>query len=560
MTGGSGSLLPWLGRALLLAAAMLTPWRAIANDVQTPVDQADPALIEDELRGAERNPSAGRRAPLVAGQRQGGAMTPLRSFTVGAVLIEGAAALTPARFAPAIEPYLGRELDEAELRLLVRDVAGVARQAGYGLATAWIPPQSVTNGVLRVRIDEGRIDRVEATGPARAAVERRLALLAGGRPVRTAELERQLLIAGDLAGVSVGQARIARRGGENVLQVATAFDRVRGRASIDNWGTGAVGPVRAQLSTDINAILFFGDRLTIGGVVTPAQPREFQLAQIGYTAPVGARGTTVSLHFYVGHSAPGAELRDRDIGGVSSEIEASVSHPLMRSRAASLWGRFELTMRDSRLSVDGIRVRDDRIVAASAGLLAHGQLGGGQARARLTLVQGFDLLDATRQGDPLASRADAGGIFTKISFSSQYNRSLGGPFSIELSGEGQLASRPLLASEELGLGGRYFLRGFDFRQAAGDRGVAASAELRFDLTRVPPPLRKVQLYAYADAGRVTNLQGGQGGSSLASAGGGVRAWLHNRIEAAAEIGVPLTDGAFAQDPKPRFSFRLGLTF
>jgi hemolysin activation/secretion protein len=70
----------------------------------------------------------------------------------------------------------------------------------------------------------------------------------------------------------------------------------------------------------------------------------------------------------------------------------------------------------------------------------------------------------------------------------------------------------------------------------------------------------MQIYVYADAGRVTNLRGGGGGGSLASAGGGFRAWLHRGFEAGVELGLPLTDGAFDDDPDPRFSFNLGKRF
>ena len=100
--------------------------------------------------------------------------------------------------------------------------------AGFGLATAWIPQQNLVAGILTVHIDEGRIDAIEVEGSDRAAVERRLAPLATGRPLRTAALERRLLLAGDLTGVSLGRARIVRRNGRNILVVAGSVDRVRG--------------------------------------------------------------------------------------------------------------------------------------------------------------------------------------------------------------------------------------------------------------------------------------------------------------------------------------------
>ena len=408
-------------------------------------------------------------------------MVPAEIVVAGAIRIDGATELPPAAFASAIEPYLGRPLGPDDLRALTRDIAAVARAAGFGLATAWIPGQSLVTGVLRVVIDEGRIDAVEVEGSGREAVERRLAPLATGRPLRTAALERQLLLAGDLAGVSVGRPRIVRRNGRNILKVRAGLDRVQGRATIDNSGSAAIGPVRARLGVDFNSLVVPGDRLSVGGVVTPIQPREFQLAQASYTAPIGRDGTEASVRGYIGHSDPGASLRGQDVAGISAEAEASISHPLLRSRAASLWASATMTVRDSRLDRRGARVRDDRIVTATATLFGNARLGGGRVRVRLSYVQGFDWLGATGRGDPLASRPDGGGPFSKVEFWAQYERPLGRGFSIDLRGQGQIASRPLLASEELGLGGRQFLRGFDYWELSGDEGAAGSAEVRYDI-------------------------------------------------------------------------------
>jgi hemolysin activation/secretion protein len=551
---------PSVRRALSLTAALFLAVPTAATG-QTSVDQVDPSVVEEQLNANEREPLSRPDTALPAAPARREAAPPAEIVVAGAIRIDGASELPPAAFAAAIEPYLGRPLGPEDLRALTRDVAAVARAAGFGLATAWIPSQSLVRGVLILVVDEGRIDAVEVEGSGREAVERRLAPLATGRPLLTAELERQLLLAGDLAGVSVRRPRIVRQRGRNILKVHADLDRVQGRATIDNSGSPAIGPVRARVGADINSVVVPGDRLSVGAAVTPTQPREFQLAQASYTAPIGRGGTEASVRGYVGYTDPGARLRDQDIAGVSAEVEASVSHPLLRSRAASLWATATMTVRDSRLDRGGARVRDDRIVTASATLFGNARLGGGRLRVRLSYVQGFDWLSATARGDPLASRPDGGGPFSKVEFWAQYERPLGRGFSIDLRGQGQLASRPLLASEEFGLGGRQFLRGFDYWEMSGDEGAAASAEARYDIaTGLPRPLRRLQLYLYADAGRVTNLRAGLGGGSLASAGGGVRAWLAGGFEAGLELGLPLTDGLFDDDPDPRFSFTLGSRF
>jgi hemolysin activation/secretion protein len=163
-------------------------------------------------------------------------------------------------------------------------------------------------------------------------------------------------------------------------------------------------------------------------------------------------------------------------------------------------------------------------------------------------------------GDPLASRLDGSAIFTKLAFSAHYGVPIAGPTSIALGMEGQLASRPLLASEEIGLGGRSFLRGYDYRAVSGDRGAAAFAELRFDLKSPSRAVRRAQIYAFGDAGKVSNIRGGTGGGSLASIGGGARLWLHKGLEGGVELGVPLRKAPFGPETDPRLSFTLGYAF
>ncbi|MGZ8361811.1 MAG: ShlB/FhaC/HecB family hemolysin secretion/activation protein [Allosphingosinicella sp.] len=552
-------LLAGVRRAIAALTALALPCAALGAELQNPVDRIDAAVVQQTLR--DREPDARRQSSteISAEPESADAMMSDAAFIVGAVRVDGATALSPADFAPAIEPYLGRRLGETELRALARDVAGVARAAGFVLATASIPPQDVVNGILRVQLDEGRIDAIEVEGAAQRLVEARLAPLADGRPVRTAQLEHRLRIAGAVAGVDVGQVRLVRRGGRSVLVVASEYRRVSGSAWLDNWGSDSVGPVRLRVTADLNGLLVHGDRLTVGGVGTPLQPSEYQFGLVGYSLPLGTAGTEASIRGYVGHTDPGGELRANDIDGNSYEFALGLTHPLKRSRNDSLWATFELNLRDSELKRDGLDLRDDRIVTANLGLFAAGKLGGGRARASLNLAQGLDLFDATRRGDPLASRRDAGGAFTRFSFWGEYSQGLGGDFSLAVSAEGQLASRPLLSSEEIGLGGRPFLRGYEYRERAGDRGAMIATELRFDLRDLPRPIRDAQLYAFADAGKVSNLDGGRGGGTLASAGAGFRLWAEHGIEGAVELGVPLRDGALGR-PDPRLSFIFGVRF
>ncbi|SMF75156.1 ShlB/FhaC/HecB family hemolysin secretion/activation protein [Allosphingosinicella indica] len=540
--------------ALALFASTAPAWAA-----QTPLDRADPAVVKEEL--PDTLPSKPKTPlPTTVAPDADATVDVGGGIVAGAIRVEGATILQPAAFAPVIERYAGRELSSSDLAALASDVANVARRAGYGLATAWIPAQRLGNGVLRVVIDEGRIDAVEASGKAASVAERYLAALVGTGPVSTRALERRLLVAGDIAGVTVGNARLERQDGRNILKVATDRDRVRGRASLDNWGTAEVGPVRAQANVDLSGVGSDDDRLSLGAAITPFEPREFGLVSAEYTMPLGTNGTDVKLGGYYAYTHPGGVLSGRDFDGHSAEAGAEFSHPLLRTRETSVWAYSGFTLRESVQSIDGAPLRSDQIAILQASIYALDIFTNGYVRGRVAISQGLDIFGATEPGDPLASRDDASGRFGKIDVWGEYVRRVAPRVTMQLQAQAQLATRPLLSSEEMGLGGRSFLRGYDYRELSGDKGIAGSAEVRYDLGEMPKPLSKAQLYLYGDVGSVGNYRGGGGGGTLASAGGGVRVWLGKAVEAGLELGIPLKDGAFGADRDPRLSFTIGTRF
>ena len=541
--------------ACLFAAA---PLHAAAE--QTPVDRADPSVLEEELDEAEPTPRAPRRI-LETPERDEGRSAIAQPVVAGAIRIDGARAIAQAAFAPVVERYAGRTLAPNELRTLAAEIAAVARGRGYGLATAWIPPQNIENGVLRVRVDEGSIDAVEVTGSGGDAVRPRLAPLADGRPLPTAELERRLLVAGDVPGIRLGKARLARRNGRNVLLISAVRDRVEARAGLDNWGSSTAGPIRARLSVDVNAVLLADDRLSFDAVVTPLQPNEFALARAAYTMSVGTGGTEVTVGGYLARSEAGGALSDRDLDGRSSEVEAEIRHPLVRSRDASLWAGVAGKLRDSEQTRQDDLVRGDRTATATATLYGFHRSHNTRLRARLAYVQGLAILGATEAGDPLASRSDADGTFSKLELWSELEQRLPYEISLFVQMEAQLSGGSLLSSEEMGLGGRWFGRAWDYREFSGDRGIAGALEIRYDWKRPIGFVEAAQLYAYLDGGSVSNSGAGSGGGSLASAGAGFRLWLPRSLRAALQLGIPLTDGADAdEEDRPRVSFTLDKRF
>lgn len=538
--------------ATLLAVAMATPAPARAQDA---LDRADP-------EAGRRNPAPDQapaprpRVTIDVDAPAAPAAGPGAPVMVGAIALRGLHALAPAEFADIVERHIGRTLTPAELAALAGAIAERARARGYLFASAWIEPQRLNAGILAVRVDEGRIDEIRFEGGETPAARRALAPLIDGKPARIDEVERRLLIAGDLANVRVRSSRFVREKGRGVLLVRIGRDDLSARVALTNDGTGALGPERLRIDVDMSAVFFSDDAFSVTYNSTPAEPRELQYWRARYAKRVGYSGTEIALTGSISVARPGDSIAWLDIDSRNWYAGLSLLQPLHRRRRASLWLEAELGLRNLTQRRGGVLARHDRIAAARLTLYGNAQLGGGRLRANATLSQGLAILGATEGGDPLASRRDADGTFTMIDLWTDWTRPLGEDFSLRLAMQGQLAFDPLLLTEEIGLGGTGFLRGYDWAERTGDQGAMAMAELRYDWNRPFGAIRAAQLYAFLDGGYADELGAGRGGSSLASAGGGIRADVTRSLGANLEVAVPLTGPRYESgDEDPRWRFR-----
>jgi hemolysin activation/secretion protein len=535
-----------MSKAYLLAGIglYLLPATAMAQEA---ADRIDPLIREDEAgqppSDEDRIPDAPPPATIVPQDADGPRALP--TILVGAVQIDGLDVLRQADFMPVIEPVIGQTLDAGGQRALVEAITRRMHKLGYPLAVAAIAPQRVAAGVLRVRVDEGRIDTVRFEGEGNGHVERLLSGLANGQPVTKAALERAILLAEAVPGVRVRRARLLQAGRLNILSVLLRETKVSGRIGVDNWGGASIGPIKARGRVAVRGVLADGDEVVGYVAVTPIEPGNSQYASLGYSAPVDANGTRVGVSGSVARIEAICVNTGRLLEGDGTRVAAWVAHPLLLSRSATLAARLGFNLRDTSQGRDGVTTRDERVAALTARMSGSTRFDEVRLWGSAELVQGTGWFGSTREGDPLASRRDGDSVFTKVELSGAALVPVTGPMSLRFDMEGQVASRPLFAADEFGYGGRSFGRGYFFREAAGDNAVAGSVELRIDVPRDAGLMAGVQFYGYGDAARLWNLGGG-GREDLATAGVGFRANVTRRVGLGVEMGVPLD-----QDRAPR---------
>lgn len=481
------------------------------------------------------------------------------AFTIGAVSVKSGIEIAAGDLARAYEPFIGEEASEEKLRDLANAISEIAREKGYIFASAHIPAQSVQIGVVEVLLDPGTIDEVRIIGSENRRLRKILDRLKNRATLAT-RVERQLLFVADLPGITLLNSNYRRENCKGILVVSVREDKAKGHLALDNFGPETLGPFRTRLDLDIAGLLTDGDILTTNVISSTIQPKELTYVNARYAVTLGDGGTVVGISAAAGRTHSGGNLASFDFTGQNRYASGFVSHAVKRGRDVNLWINGEVAFLDARQSQNRTIFQNEQIATAALNISGNYNIGIGRIYGGVGITQGLGILGANRLGDPLNSRNDGSGIFTKGNFWINSIFNMGDGFGLRLAGNAQIASRPLLSSNELAIGGPYFGKGYDFSERFGDEGAMGLAEFRKEFNNVNKWLDWFQLYAFVDGGHASNKGIGFGDGSLASAGGGIRAQI-GKLDLGIEAAAPLTRDRFESgDRSPKISFQIGLRF
>lgn len=528
---------------LCMAGVLLTLASSAAAQVIPPTDQPGRERFRFEEPSA---PLSRPSAPLLELPRTATpeAASQIR-FVLKSISIEGSKAYSTEQLTPLYADLIGREITGADIYALRDKVATKYGQDGYLAARAAVVPQKVDpkGAAIRLVVVEGYIERVEWPGGAkryRDLFTPCLQKITAERPVRTATIEKCLLLAGDLPGLtftSTIKAGESKDGGA-VLIVGMTEKPIDVSARIDNGGSHGRGPWQYVTGFTANNWLGLHESLNL------TYASAFQSSELKYIAGSWRQILTsdgLAFDLYAGYSTgkPGVtSLRSLEFASRSLTVEGGFSYPLIRSREQNLSVSALGFVENVRSDVLGEDNTDDRLrgirlranydaVDMSLGTLA-------QTQAIITLSQGIDGLGSTRSGQPRASIANGRVDFTKIDARLSRAQGLGNGFSVFAAAIGQYSGGALLSPEQCSYGGRSIGRAFDPDELSGDRCWAVLGELRYDLPIPDNPLQQTQLYGFVDHGAVyrvhpsTSTPGRQHG---ATAGIGLRLAWENAINA-----------------------------
>lgn len=491
----------------------------------------------------------GAAAPELKTQRPSGLPESLKSIrvTLQRIRVEGSSVLPAAVLQSRTELYTGREIGGSDIVQLASELTAMYRNAGYILSLVLVPPQSLADGTLMLRVIEGYINGVTIQADEGVSTHVREALAGIGerikasRPLDAAVLERYLLIARDFSGMELRSILSPSQApGAADLTLVASIKKMEAFASVDNYGSKYLGPRQIFAGVTGNQLLGVNDQWRVVAVGTG--DREMAYAQLSYSQVVSTDGLKLSAAVSRARTKPGDVLKPFDVRGAADTTSVSASYPLLRSRNESLLARLSFDHSDIRTDILGTRVIEDRIRALRLGLSWRVlDRFDGQNVLELDFSQGLGVTD---EGDLLKSRAGAKGKFNKLNFDYERAQFFSASTSVAFGIAGQWANTPLLSSEQYALGGRRYGRAYEPAELVGERALAFRIEPRYAGALDVPGLRSYQTFGFYDIGKVwrvgSPVVGVPGSQSLASAGVGVRLFLQKNMAASFEAALPLT--------------------
>lgn len=476
------------------------------------------------------------------------------NFRISQVRIVGATVVEEERIAAQFDDLLDREITAAQLRASLDRANQLYTDAGYALGRAYIPVQVVQGDTLIVRVVEGFVGRINITAddPAvRHMIEEFSRQIVSEKPLRSATLERYLLLINDIPGVSLGGKLTAMNvyTGSATLALIAESEKVTISTAVDNRANLEDSPFAAYLTGSLNNIFGWGDQISVTSLATP----EFDTQQYfrgAFSTFLGNSG----LRATIGAAYASSETPDLPPGFelVSSSTQADflLSYPIIRATKETLTGFFGLYMTNAENELNGFKFSEDAIRAAHIGGSYASQVNEKVSLgANFRVTQGLPIGGAG-PNNTLHSRLGAAPNFTKLQSGFSVNYAATERLLLSFRTEGQYSPDSLYSSEEISFGGARFARGYNNSEISGDSGIGASiqASYRFDVETLGG--WAVTPYTFLDQSKVWNTDvDGQGNHRLLSTGIGVTFSNRRWFSLGLELDKPINRTPISQDDK-----------
>lgn len=446
-------------------------------------------------------------------------------FRINEIVVDKSEVLQEQEINSITQDYINKEIVLQDLYKVVNKINDLYATKGYLTCRAFLPPQTIKNGIVHIKLVEGKSGNIYVDGNKstnKSYITDRIGI-EHGNYANINELNKDLLF---FNGTNDIQLHITMHAGKEpgttdyVISVAEPQKSLI-NVYVDNAGSESSGEWREGLFFTDRSLTGNRDSLMLSGILSDGT-KSFSAS---YMTPVGRSGTKLGLNYSTNsvHITDG-ELEDLNVKGHSSAYGISVIQPLIVDETMRTEASLEYGHQNSQTDFLGIHWVDDTTdgYTASFSMTNYGNSSVIYQKHGYRIGSSENITGYTKD-------------FSKYIFNGFWQKAYAGGQMLSARLDGQYSSDNYLPSaEQFYIGGMYSVRGYEESYLGGDSGFAASIEYS-----VPVDKRKTtSVFTFVDYGSVFG-DSAFDDHTLAGTGIGIKSTIANKVYTSLTLGIPL---------------------
>ncbi len=436
--------------------------------------------------------------------------------TVKKFLFSGNTQFSSLELEALLNSYTGHEIGFNDLQAAAEIISKHYRSAGFFLASAYLPQQSIKQGQVEIAILEGQLDNrhltadtIQAIGELRlnkAVLQAFLDSHAENEIVTEAEMNRLSLLINDLPGIEskVVLAPGSRTGTSSLSLKVREEPLLKGYLSADNHGLYSTGYYRFDAGISLNDLTGYGDQLNLRAQSTESGGTVSGWAD--YSVPINGYGTRFAINLSELHYSLGRSFKSLNAHGIARTVGTSLIHPFWLSRNGRLTGtaHYEHRWMQDKAGSFSDTDRELNVMSFSFSGNLYDQLFNlsGMTQAYINVSAGevsFNNKTAF-DSDQRPGSIKSNGGYHKFAWQLSRTQNIIEDFSLFANFQGQVGSKNLDTSEQISLGGPNAIRAYPVGEGSADEGWLFNGEARYHIPNPSNVPGYLQFIGFIDAG------------------------------------------------------------
>lgn len=513
--------------------ALAAPDNRIANDAGIQMNRMRNYLERERVNRQIAEDRAAAKNKVESEAAKQTAPGEVITFELKKIVTDASAVLTDAELDAIIKPYEGKQVQLNDIYAIVDKINALYNDKGYVTCRAFLPPQTITDGTVKLLLVEGRTGStiVNNNKYTKTKYITNRMHLAKGEIANIKQLNKDLLL---FNATNYTQLRIMMKAGTEPGTTdyeITAYEPMRDTWTIfeDNAGSDTSGEYRTGLFFNTKSLSGHCDALSLGTVISEGT----KAANVMYSRSLGRSGTKMNLVY----STNAVEVVKGDyedmIKGHANSYAIGFTQPIVVNETTRTELSLDYNRQNSKTDFMPAGTRfnivDDSVQDFSLGFAMTNYGASHVFYQKHSYVRGY----SESAPDMSAQNSQNFGFYK---FNAMYQKLYKAGQMWSLRADAQWSgSEGMVSSRQFYMGGMYSVRGYKENYLGGDGGFTFSAEYA-----VPVINKNTSAFTFFDYGHVYgNGQSDDQHNVLSSVGLGIRSTINQYCSASLVLGIPL---------------------